>query len=155
MTNQTIFNIEQKIGYTFKNKDLLIQAFTRKSYTNEHPEAPNNELLEHLGDRVLGVVIDTLLIDGNSSDTCFKDNLGAINDEFQSETKNEFLAEQMRRFELHEFMRVSNGDITEGVREGDKALSDLLESIVGAVWIDSEHDYSSAETVVKTLLNLD
>ncbi|MBR6687449.1 MAG: hypothetical protein IKL77_01710 [Clostridia bacterium] len=48
--------IEGKIGYVFKDKDLIKKALTHASYTNEHIEAQNNERLEFLGDSVLGLV---------------------------------------------------------------------------------------------------
>ena len=59
MNKADIEAIEQAIGYTFKNKSLLIQAFTRRSYCNEKRQAGDtececNEVLEFLGDSVLG-----------------------------------------------------------------------------------------------------
>ena len=56
-----ILDIENKINYTFKNKNLLIQAFTRISYT-EDKGGYNNELLEFIGDEVLDEVITNFLL---------------------------------------------------------------------------------------------
>jgi hypothetical protein len=54
--------IEKVIGYTFKNKALLRQAFTRRSFTQENG-GQNNEILEFIGDKVLDVTVVKILID--------------------------------------------------------------------------------------------
>ena len=65
--NENIKEIEAKIGYTFKDKSLLAQAFTRSSFCNEH-RAPggesyqSNEVLEFFGDSILSSAIVTLFI---------------------------------------------------------------------------------------------
>src|SRR3990167_9535620 len=66
MQKETNLNeFEKKIGITFKNKDLLLQAFTHRSYLNEHPESKirDNERLEFLGDAVLELATTTFLYD--------------------------------------------------------------------------------------------
>ena len=55
--NKTCAVIEGIIGYTFRNKGLLTQAFTRASYRNEHRGYPDNEVLELIGDSVLGLTV--------------------------------------------------------------------------------------------------
>ncbi|MCR5564314.1 MAG: hypothetical protein K6F59_00775 [Gammaproteobacteria bacterium] len=57
-----IDGIQKKIGYTFKNRELLYQAFTRSSYTAETGEE-NNENLEFIGDRVLDYVVVKLIVE--------------------------------------------------------------------------------------------
>ena len=64
MQDETSLNeFEQKIGITFKNKDLLLQVFTHRSYLNEHPESRirDNERLEFLGDAVLELATTAFL----------------------------------------------------------------------------------------------
>ena len=56
MNAEIIRHIETQIGYTFQNKKLLQQAFTRRSYSQENPECGNNEVLEFIGDKVLDVI---------------------------------------------------------------------------------------------------
>ena len=53
MTRPDIDFVQSGINYTFKNLQLLEQAFTRKSYSSEHPEVQNNEVLEFYGDEIL------------------------------------------------------------------------------------------------------
>ena len=55
-------NIQKTIGYTFRNVDLLVQAFTRKSYSQENG-GQNNEVLEFVGDKVLDLVVTKMLVD--------------------------------------------------------------------------------------------
>jgi ribonuclease-3 len=57
LTQKTLSEIESKLGYTFNDKHLLIQAFTRKSFSAEHPEWEDNEKLEFIGDKVLDFVV--------------------------------------------------------------------------------------------------
>ena len=56
---KTLKELESNLGYDFKNLDLLKQSLINKSYDNNH----NNEKLEFLGDRVLGLIISKKLID--------------------------------------------------------------------------------------------
>ena len=60
--NDHIEDIQKKIGYTFKNKELLYQAFTRSSYTAETGDE-SNETLEFIGDRVLDYVVVKLIVE--------------------------------------------------------------------------------------------
>ncbi len=55
-----IYIIEEKIGYEFENKMLLQQAFTRRSYSNEH-NCEDNEVLEFIGDKVLDFIVVKIL----------------------------------------------------------------------------------------------
>ena len=63
MKNFNANTIENAIGYHFSNKDLLKQAFTRKSYTVEMDQGENNEVLEFLGDKVLDLIVTKKLIE--------------------------------------------------------------------------------------------
>ena len=53
--------VESQIGYDFKNRLLLQQAFTRKSYTQETHDGENNEVLEFIGDKVLDLIVVKVL----------------------------------------------------------------------------------------------
>ena len=60
--NDYVENVERQIEYTFKNSDLLFQAFTRRSYSQEN-SGENNEVLEFIGDRVLDFYVTKILMD--------------------------------------------------------------------------------------------
>ena len=61
-----LVNIQRQIGYEFKNLDLLQQAFTRRSFSEENG-GENNEVLEFIGDKVLDLFVVKLLITQNSN----------------------------------------------------------------------------------------
>lgn len=69
MDTSTIKNIQNSIGYEFKNPRLLEQAFVRKSYSQEHPETISNEVLEFYGDRALDLYITKAMCDRFSTTT--------------------------------------------------------------------------------------
>lgn len=59
---ENIVEIEKILGYTFRNKTLLLQAFIRRSFSNENASFENNEALEFIGDAVLGMIITQKLV---------------------------------------------------------------------------------------------
>ena len=63
MTKKELREIEKQIGYIFQNKMLLQQAFIRKSYSQEHPESEDNEVLEFIGDKALDIAVMKTLIE--------------------------------------------------------------------------------------------
>jgi len=63
MTEENLKDIQRTINYTFKNPVLLQQAFTRKSYAEEHPQSQDNEVLEFFGDSVLNTYLTKKLYD--------------------------------------------------------------------------------------------
>ena len=63
MDTTTIMNIQNSIGYEFKNSRLLEQAFVRKSYSQEHPETISNEVLEFYGDEALDYYVSRAMYD--------------------------------------------------------------------------------------------
>ena len=63
LNRENIDYVQSAIGYHFKNERLLVQAFIRKSYSQEHPEVQNNEVLEFYGDEALDLYITKILKD--------------------------------------------------------------------------------------------
>lgn len=61
MNTENIDYVQSAIGYHFKNERLLVQAFIRKSYSQEHPEVQNNEVLEFYGDEALDLYITKMM----------------------------------------------------------------------------------------------
>ena len=61
MNRENIDYVQSAIGYHFKNERLLVQAFIRKSYSQEHPEVQNNEVLEFYGDEALDLYITKMM----------------------------------------------------------------------------------------------
>lgn len=61
MNRQDIDFVQSSINYQFKNLQLLEQAFTRRSYSEEHPEVQNNEVLEFYGDEILDFFVTKIM----------------------------------------------------------------------------------------------
>lgn len=159
LKRNAIESIEQTIGYEFADKQLISQAFTRSSYHYEHPEDQDNELLEFIGDSVLSLIVVNILIDKYSG----RDGSGlfACRDEgdfsmMKSALVNkQFLARQMSKLSLHDYLRMSIGDEGQGVRNGKSVLEDLFESIIGAVYLDTNRNLKKTEKVVRNILDIE
>lgn len=151
--------IERTIRYEFNDKQLISQAFTRSSYHNEHPEDQDNELLEFIGDSVLSIIVVNILIDKYSG----RDGSGlyACRDEgdfsmMKSALVNkQFLAKQMSKLCIHSYLRMSIGDERLDVCNDKSVLEDLLESIIGAVYLDTDKNLKKTERIVKNILDID
>ena len=117
--------LEGILQYEFKNKDLLHKALTHKSYSEN-----NNEKLEFLGDRVLGLVISKKLLDKYPGE-----KEGIIDKKFANLVNKKTCANIANTLNLKKFIYLgaSHKNIE---RSGDKILSDCLEAIVGAIYTD-------------------
>lgn len=159
MNEQQIIELEKIIGYEFKDKNLLIQSFTRKSYSNEHKDIKNNECLEFIGDEAIDVIVAKKLCEkfgtynngfsfnpfDEGTMTMIKSNL----------VDRDTLSTRIKELGLSNFLLMGEGDKNEGVDTKDKTQGDLFESIIGAVVIDSKWNYEEIEKVIVKMLNLD
>ena len=163
LTVEEISDIENIIGYTFKQKQLLQQAFTRSSYVNEHKEAISNEVLEFYGDRALDIVVTKELSkrlgcigkDGQYA-TQLLNGYENINEGFLSMLRSELvckgnLSRRIVSLELDKYLITGKGDstISESMRE------DLFEAICGAMAIDSDWDFKKIEADILIMLNFE
>jgi ribonuclease III len=117
----------------FKDESLFIQSLTHRSYINEHPqEKDNNERLEFLGDAVLGYLVGELLY------RRYEDMSEAQLTRLRSELVNE---KQLAKFAIAlgigDKMRLGKGAEKDRGRENPSLLSDTLEAIIGAYYLDS------------------
>lgn len=116
----------KKIGYTFKDPSLLAEAITHRS-----KHSINNERLEFLGDSVLGYVISSELF------RCFPDATeGELTRGRAMLVKGETLAELALAIDLGEFLRLGPGELKSGGYRRKSILSDAMEAIIGAIYID-------------------
>ena len=118
--------LEFILKYNFKNKDYLNRALTHKSFNNNI----NNEKLEFLGDRVLGLVIAKKLIDK------FPDEKeGIIDKKFASLVNKKTCAEIAKSINIKKFLYLgaSHKNLD---RSAEKIIGDCLEAIVGAIYLD-------------------
>ena len=151
--DENIAEIEKRIGYVFRDKALLRQAFTRESYCNEANRLrrvgyQSNEVLEFFGDSILSAVIVTCFIKkkterysyGIRSELCEGD-FSNIRSKL-ADKKN--LSENITRLGLEKYFLMGEGDAKLGIWNERSVKEDLFESIIGAIYIDSGFDMSAA-----------
>ena len=155
--------IEKKIGYTFKDKSLLRQAFTRASYSNEHKGKrgeifQSNEVLEFFGDSILSAAIVTLLMKGSAeryeygiATTLDEGDFSNVKSKL-SDKKN--LSDAVLRLGIAKHLLMGEGDAKLGIDNEPSVMEDLFESIIGAIYIDSEHNIGTVISVVSNLLDV-
>jgi len=127
-------------GYQFKQQDLLQQALTHRSVSR----SKNNERLEFLGDSVLNLIISRYIYCrfGDADE-------GALSRIRASLVKEPTLARLARSIDLGDYVNLGGGELKSGGYRRASILSDALEAIIGAVYLDS--DILQAERVVLAL----
>lgn len=155
-----IGSIERKIGYTFRDKSLCRQAFTRSSWCNEHPDEgfQSNEVLEFFGDSVLSVAIISFLL-SESTERCERGIKTALGEGDFSNIKSKLsdktnLSASTAKLGLEEYLLVGEGDAKLGIKSEPSVMEDLFESIIGAVYIDSDKDLKMVTKVVTNMLDM-
>ena len=130
MTEQEKLNILQETcGYKFKDQDLLLHAMTHSS--SDGPE--NYERLEFLGDRVIGLAIAEKLYK-----TFPNDKEGNLAKRHAALVQGKMLARIARRLKLSEVMILSDAERAAGGAENENILADGVESLIGAMYLDSD-----------------
>ncbi len=133
MKRELLPEFEKRIGYDFKNVDLLIMALTHSSYYNENriKKYGYNERLEFLGDAVLELVASEYLYVKNPESP--EGDLSKMRASYVCEPT---LAECARSIDLGKFLLLGRGEELTGGRDRDSILSDALEATIGAVYLD-------------------
>ena len=132
-------NLEKKINIKFKNINLLIQSLTHKSFDSNK----NNEKVEFLGDRVLGLVIAKKLLE------IYPDEKeGILDKKFASLVNKKTCLEIAQNINLDKFILTFNPN-NKKVKIEDKIISDSCEALIGAVYLDK--GFNNAEKVILDL----
>ena len=131
--------LEKKIKINFKNKNLLIKSLTHKSYDKEN----NNEKLEFLGDRVLGLIIAKKLLE------IYPDEKeGILDKKFASLVNKKTCLEIAKKLELNNYiLRLNLGNKKTLIE--DKVLSDSCEALIGAIYLDK--GFQAVEKIILSL----
>lgn len=144
--------LEAIIGVSFKNKDLLIEALTHRSYLNEYPrwQLPHNERLEYLGDAVLELIVSEELF--NKFPSYPEGQLTVLR---AALVNYQILAKVAERFGLEKFILMSRGERKDTGKAREVILANAMEALIGAIHLDGgfETARSFAERFVMT--NLD
>lgn len=140
--------LELNIGYTFKNKELLLSAITHKSYAFEKKTQSINEYnerLEFLGDSILEHIISYELYKVKP-----ELNEGNMSKKRALIVCESSLSEVMRKLNVSEFMKIGKCEEVTGGRNKDAILADMFEAVLGAIYLDS--DFFTAREVCLKLL---
>ena len=150
--------VEQIIGYEFNNKNLLMQAFMRRSYGIESGAHSDNEVLEFVGDRVIDYVLVRCMMSQyarflgvNGFDNMFQCSCkeGTLNRILVEYKEGDYLANRIYALGLDKYILCGKGDdITFDV------AGDTMEAIIAAVAVDCDWNYTVLDDVVEGLLNI-
>ncbi len=132
-------NLEKKIKISFKNKSLLVKSLTHKSYDKKN----NNEKIEFLGDRVLGLVMAKKLLEIYPNE-----KEGILDKKFASLVNKKTCLEIAKKIELDKYVLTFNLRNKKNLIE-DKVLSDSCEALIGSIYLDQ-----GFQVVEKVILNL-
>jgi len=141
-------SLDKKLGYTFKNPELLVQSVCHSSYVNEQVDSTleDNERLEFLGDAVLDLAISHILM------LRFKDAAEGDLSKFRATVVDEAgLYEVALRLELGEYLLLGKGEEQSRGREKPSILADTTEALIGAIYLDSGFDM--AMEIIKGLFS--
>ena len=118
--------LEKKINIKFKNKSLLIRSLTHKSFNKTN----NNEKIEFLGDRVLGLVIAKKLLE------IYPDEKeGILDKKFASLVNKKTCLQIAKNIELQDYILIFNPK-NRSISIEDKVISDTCEALIGAIYLD-------------------
>lgn len=137
-------SLEKKLAYHFADKDLLLRALTHASARKGKAASVDNERLEFLGDRVLGLAAAELVVELLPTA-----NEGELARAFNRLVRKETCAKVARAIGLGPFLILSESEAASGGREKDTILADAVEAVLGAVFL--ERGFESARNLVRTL----
>ena len=127
--SEPIRSFEQRLGYQFSNVSLLIEALTHSSIASGPRK--DNQRLEFLGDRVLGLVMAEALLE--------IDRLapeGTLAPRFNSLVRKEACAEVARQIDLGSVLKIGRSEMLSGGRRKDALLGDGMEAVIAAIYKD-------------------
>lgn len=128
-----IEELEKAIGYSFRNKDYLVNALTHSSYVNESKETDcrSNERLEFLGDSILGYVCSLTIFD-----QYHRFNEGDLSKIRAALVCEKSLAKYAQQINLGDYMRFSKSEILSGAKNRVSAIGDAFEALIAAIYLD-------------------
>lgn len=132
-SDQKYLELQEVLHYHFSKEELLLQALTHTSYANEHRRqgCVHNERLEYLGDAVLELVSSEYLYNGYPEKT--EGELSKLRASMVCEPS---LAKCSREMGIPGYLRLGRGEAMMGGRDKDSIISDAMEAIIGAVYLD-------------------
>jgi ribonuclease-3 len=130
-------DLEQRLGYSFKNRSLLIKALTHSSYINETSKSPldSYEVLEFLGDAIIDLITRHLLIEKFSQ----------LNEGDLSKIKSKVVGGASftriaRLLKVGNHIILGKGEEKSGGREKDSILAGVYEALIAAIYLDADYN---------------
>ena len=150
LNNQDLKELEKKTGYTFRDFSLFRQALTHSSYANEHKQENihDNERLEFLGDAVLEIISSEFLY--FQYPDMPEGDLTKLRASIVCEPT---LAMCTRELELGKYLLLGKGEERTGGRHRDSIVSDAMEALIGAIYLDG--GFANAKEFVKKFILTD
>lgn len=141
--------LEEKLGYSFRDEALLVNALTHSSYANENREegVPSNERLEFLGDSVLGFVTAKHLY--AMSPSLPEGKMTRLRAELVCEHSLYGVAKELN---LGEYLRMGHGEEKSGGRQRASILADATEAVIAAIFLDGGME-PAAEFIERMVLS--
>jgi ribonuclease III len=147
-----IERLEEKLGYQFKNRELLFRALTHRSCASEFPpdECADNEQLEFLGDSVLGFVVSEALV------WRYPSSLEGELSQWKSHLVSAaYLYHCALAIELGDFLRLGKGEERNGGRTRKTVLANAFEAIIAAIHLDGGIETATAFVRARVLGEID
>ena len=132
-------NLEKKIKINFKDKNLLIKSLTHKSFNKDN----NNEKLEFLGDRVLGLVMAKRLLEIYPNE-----KEGILDKKFAALVNKKTCLEISKKLDLEKYILILKSKNKKNKVE-DKILADSCEALLGSIYLDK--GYNVVEKIILSL----
>ena len=152
ITEEQISKFEQLIGYTFRDKALITQAFTHSSFVNEQKinKHPDYERLEFLGDAVLEMISSAFLY------RSFPDKKeGEMSKMRASLVCEPALAYDADALDLRSYIQLGKGEEATGGRSKESIIADVMEAVIGALYLDGGIQESKRFIDTYVLSNID
>src|ERR1039458_4583029 len=144
---------QEKLGVSFKDIELLITAFTHRSYLNEHKKtvSQHNERLEFLGDAVLELVVTEYLYNN------YSEAEGILTNWRSSLVRTESIGAAAVRCDFEPLLRLSRGEKRGSERARAQILANSFEAVVGALYLDQGYEAAKnfiSETILSTFKDI-
>ena len=140
--SETIRSFERRLGYEFSNLSLLVEALTHSSIASDFRK--DNQRLEFLGDRVLGLVMAEALLEIDQTAP-----EGTLAPRFNALVRKETCAEVARQIELGGVLKIGRSEMLSGGRRKDALLGDGMEAVIAAIYKDG--GFEVAKTIIINL----
>ena len=137
--SEAIRSFEQRLGYQFSNLSLLVEALTHSSIASDFRK--DNQRLEFLGDRVLGLVMAEALLEIDQTAP-----EGTLAPRFNALVRKETCAEVARQIELGGVLKIGRSEMLSGGRRKDALLGDGMEAVIAAIYKDG--GFEIAKTII-------